>query len=96
MAQTFFLVTDDETRRSPENFHFRDNCGSALHKFTLQFTEAQTVYMSAHTWPLRSYPRDCLKDESDKFVGAGAATHYFIFKEKNAKRKTWLSDFTWF
>ena len=68
LAQTYFLVLDDDTTRTPvitSTCLGRNNCLSALHKFTVTVTEAQTIYMSAHTWPLRTYPQDCIKDTSD-------------------------------
>lgn len=47
MKQSFFLVTDDDSQ-------------TGQHSFTVKAAQAQTIFLSSHTWPIRTYPEDCI------------------------------------
>ena len=82
MEHTYFLVLDDNSN-NPATGPF---CGShcTMHKFTVRANESQTVHLSAHSWPLRTYPTDCLLTNGYK-SGANEARHYvrFVGKDSN-------------
>jgi hypothetical protein len=95
MKQSYFLVTNDNTTRTAEGpFCGFNNCQSAYHKFTVKSEEDQTVYLSTHTWPIRSYPRSCVV-EGNQYAGPGAARHYTRFADKNDSNTRYTGDRTW-
>jgi hypothetical protein len=63
MKQSYFLVVDDDTADN-QNPNRKTMWGKnrSQHIFTVESPEDQKVYISAHTWPTRSYPNDCRKD----------------------------------
>ena len=67
MQHTYYLVKDD------------DQASGTKHEFTLTSLEDQTVYLSAHTWPVRTHPRDCIVKDG-YYAGAAAARHEFQFE----------------
>ena len=70
MKQSYFLGTDDYL-----NFSFAKGPYSHFlakrHEFTLTSPVDQKVYISAHTWSLKTYPKDCLSSQ-----GPQTAKHY--------------------
>ena len=84
MTQATFLVLDDtSTLKADGPFCNFNGCSSIKHSFTVRSEERQTVYMSAHTWHLRTYPRECQVDATYHFYGPAIAQHHLQFKEKN-------------
>ena len=50
--------------------------------------------MSARTWPLRSYPNDCISNEAHEKIGPAAAKHLINFRsldhgKRYAKDRSW-------
>ena len=84
MTHSYFLVTNDEsTIPADGDFCGFNNCRSIKHSFTVRSEEAQTVYLSAHTWPLRTYPHSCKMNDDFEYYGAALAKHYFHFTDRN-------------
>ena len=79
MTQSYFLVTDDDTAGNP-NPNRRTLWGTerSKHVFTITSPVDQTIYISAHTWPLRSYPHDCRGAD-----GPQTSVHYVIVTDKD-------------
>lgn len=50
--------------------------------------------MSTHTWPIRSYPTECVV-ENDRRAGPWTARHYTHFKSFDGS-KSFNGDNTWF
>ena len=59
MAQDYFLVTDDTSTLPADGPYCEAGCERTKHTFTLRSEATQTVYLSAHTWPERTYPEGC-------------------------------------
>ena len=70
MKQSYFLALDDYL-----NFNYAKGPYSSFiakrHELTLTSPVDQKIYISAHVWPLKSYPDDC-----KGFIGPQSARHY--------------------
>ena len=76
MKQATYLVLDDSSTLEADGpFCNFNRCTSIKHTFTVISEETQTVYLSAHTWHLRTYPRDCQVDAAKRFYGPAIANH---------------------
>ena len=82
MQHTYYLVKDD------------DQASGTKHEFTLTSLEDQTVYLSAHTWPVRTHPRDCIVKDG-YYAGAAAARHEFQFESQNTDTRYPGDDIRW-
>ena len=59
MQQSIYLVQDDDSQRKSEDQYTE-------HKFTIKAEADQTVYIKAHGWPDRTYPKSCRNQIGNK------------------------------
>ena len=78
MKQSFYLVQGDTS-------------ADGKHEFTVKATENQTVYLTGHVWPQRSYP--------DRCTATSAGVHSILYNGKAAnhwERTRYAGDNTWY
>jgi hypothetical protein len=96
MKQSYYLVKDDNTTvgASSPFCGSINGCTSNRHEFTIRANETQTVYLSAFTWPTRSYPKSCVVADG-YYAGPADATHMLYFRSKDDSKdfpgaRTWM------